>query len=88
MIAAVPRVEIYSKKDCPWCEKAKKLFDNLGMGYTEYVLNEHYTKKELQEKIPGVSTVPQIYINQKLVGGYTELTTYLEESLSHYAHDI
>lgn len=81
-------VEIYSKKDCPWCEKAKKLFDNLSIDYKEFVLNEDYTKQELQEKVPGAKTVPQIFINNKHIGGFSELTTYLEESISNYAHDI
>lgn len=81
-------VEIYSKRDCPWCERAKKLFDNLNVEYKEFVLNEDITKQELQEKIPGVKTVPQIFINNKLIGGFTELSAYLEESISNYAHDI
>ena len=82
------KVEIYGKTDCIWCDKTKILFDNLNIKYTFYTLNEDYTKEELQEKIPDVKTVPQIFVNNRLIGGYTEVTTHLEEVLSDFAHDM
>ena len=81
-------VEIYSKEECIWCEKTKNILENLNIKYKDYILNKHYTKEELQEKIPEVKTLPQIYVNNKHIGGYSEFTTYIEEVISNYAHDI
>lgn len=81
-------VEIYGKDNCPWCKRAQELFDNLSIKYNYYTLNVDYTKEELYEKVPDAKTVPQIFINNKLIGGFNDIAMHLEEVLSGYAHDI
>lgn len=80
-------IEIYSKDNCPWCEKAFKLFDSMGSKYTVYKLGVDYTKDELIEKIgPDVkATVPQIYISGTRVGGYTDLEKYILKNMGNNA---
>lgn len=75
-------VTVYSKPDCPWCDKAKALLKEKNMSYTEKVLNVDYTRDDLR-LIVGPDkklTVPQILIGNYLVGGYENLVTYLETS--------
>jgi glutaredoxin len=57
-------IEIYGKPACPYCEKAKSDF----------------TREELFEQFPTARTFPQIKINEKVVGGYEQLVTYIEET--------
>tara|TARA_B100000941_G_scaffold115237_1_gene80919 strand:+ start:6 stop:257 length:252 start_codon:yes stop_codon:yes gene_type:complete len=77
-------ITIYGKSDCGWCERAKKLCDDYKLDY-EYknIVNDHY-KVELFEKLPGVRTVPQIWMNEKHVGGFEGLTTEIENTIGGY----
>lgn len=69
----MPKVVIYSKSYCPFCDRAKALFKAKNIDFETIQLDdkpELYT--ELKQKT-GMMTVPQIFINDKLVGGYTDL---------------
>lgn len=72
---------IYSKSDCPWCEKAKKLLDSYNFPYEEKVLNIDYTKEELAKLLPENTkiTVPQIFRGDQYIGGYDTLLGYFEQ---------
>ena len=41
---------------------------------------EKLSREDLLESVPNARTVPQIFINNQLVGGFTELKTYLEQT--------
>lgn len=81
-------IRIYSKPNCPWCVKAKELMKNLHLDYEEFILNVDYTKDELRQLVyehKPVSasmspplTVPQIFVNMKLIGGYEDFAEYCE----------
>lgn len=63
-------VLIYTKSYCPFCTRAKALFDNLGVAYEEIDLEqEEDRKEEMVKKAGGRTTVPQIFIGGKHVGG-------------------
>lgn len=67
------KVTIYSKTYCPFCVRAKKLLENKGVPFEEIMVDsDPQLFAELKQK-SGMMTVPQIFINEKLVGGYTEL---------------
>lgn len=74
-------IEIFTKTDCVWCVKAKELMKNLSLNYTEYKLGTDYQKEDLQELLGKEKrlTVPQIYVNGYLVGGYEDFAQYTEE---------
>ena len=76
-------IEIYTLSYCPYCAAAKRFFDERGMKYTEYQLdgNEDEEFRKLQKKfnIQNGVTVPQIIVNGKRIGGYTDMMTLLEE---------
>lgn len=76
-------IEIYTLSYCPYCAAAKRFFDERGMKYTEYQLdgNEDEEFRKLQKKfnIQNEVTVPQIIVNGKRIGGYTDMMALLEE---------
>ena len=66
-------VVIYSKPNCPFCTKAKDWFDRHGYTYTENILYTADQIMALLQKVPGARSVPQIYIDDKLIGTYDDL---------------
>lgn len=74
--------EIYTKKTCPWCIKAKELLKTNNIGYAEFVLGiDDISKVDIEKKIGNdtkVTTVPQIFVDGEYIGGCTELMKFLE----------
>ena len=71
-----PKVEIYTKWGCPYCVRAKALLDGKGVAYEEYDITLGGPKMaEMQERVPGARTVPQILIAGEAVGGYPRVST-------------
>ncbi|MFK7823559.1 MAG: glutaredoxin 3 [Oligoflexales bacterium] len=69
-------VLMYSKSTCPYCVAAKKLFNTKGVSFQEIDIN-HYPEKrdEMLAKANGRTTVPQIFIGDIHVGGFTDLVS-------------
>ena len=65
-------IEIWSKPQCPFCDKAENLCKQKNFVYKKYMLDEDFTREELVEKFPSARTFPQITIDGELIGGYTE----------------
>ena len=69
------RLKIYSTGRCPMCDKTKKLLDKWGIPYTEArVDTDNAALREMSVKTDGARTVPQITIDGKWIGGFSELT--------------
>lgn len=69
-----PEIEIYSLKGCPYCNRAKSFLKSKGFSYKEYNIGESKQKKqEMLERTDGAKTVPQIFVNDELIGGYDDL---------------
>jgi len=71
---------IWSKNQCPYCDQAKALLKMKGIEFEERNINKDYTKEQLLEAVPTARTVPQVFLDQQLIGGFTELKKYLEEN--------
>ncbi|MCB0405613.1 MAG: glutaredoxin 3 [Bdellovibrionales bacterium] len=67
------KVEIYTTTFCPYCIRAKALLDSKGVSYTETDLQGRPQELSDLKKRTGHMTVPQIFINGTLVGGFSEL---------------
>lgn len=68
------KVEIYTKFACSFCVRAKALLDSKGVKYTEYdVGGGGANRDEMAQRVPGARTVPQIFINDKAIGGSDDL---------------
>ena len=71
------QITIYSKNNCLYCTKAKNLVKNLGLEYTEKKLEEFESVDKMLEDIgKQVRQMPQIKINDELIGGYNQLVEY------------
>jgi glutaredoxin len=73
-------VIIWSKYNCPYCDQAKALLKQRDVQFEERKIGDGYTKEELLEAIPTARTVPQVIINGNLIGGFTELRKYIDET--------
>ena len=68
------RVDIYTKFGCPYCARAKRLLDEKGADYEEFEINSMRGKRdEMLERANGRTTVPQIFIDGRHVGGSDDL---------------
>ena len=68
------KVEIYTKFGCPYCARAKRLLEEKGADYEEYEINSMSGKRaEMLERSNGRTTVPQIFIDGRHVGGSDDL---------------
>jgi glutaredoxin 3 len=69
-----PKVEIYTKWGCPYCVSAKALLARKGVAFEEYDITMGGPKRdEMRARVPGASTVPQILIGGRPVGGSDDL---------------
>ena len=73
------KVEIYSKKSCTYCDMAKNFFDLKGISYEVYDADNPEVFQEMLKRNPAARTVPQIFIDGTLVGGYTDLIEKFSE---------
>ena len=73
------KVEIYSKKICTYCDMAKNFFDLKGISYEVYDADNPEVFQEMLIRNPAARTVPQIFIDGTLVGGYTDLIEKFSE---------
>ena len=71
-------VIVWSKYHCPYCDQAKALLNQKGIKFEERKIGDGYTKEELLEAVPTARTVPQIIIDGKPIGGFTELKQHLQ----------
>lgn len=67
---------IWSKYECAFCDKAKALLTVKGIEFEERKIGDGYTKEDLLESVPTAKSVPQIFIDNQLIGGYQELENY------------
>jgi len=68
------KIEIYSKKTCPYCDRAKQLLDHKKVHYTEIKVDENPADLEaMLLRAEGRRTVPQIFINNQGIGGCDDL---------------
>ena len=65
-------ITIYGKPRCPFCDRAKALCEQKGLDYEYKMLDADFTAEELFEKVPNARTFPQIWIDEKHVGGYDQ----------------
>ena len=68
----MPTVTIYTKSWCPYCEAAKTLLQKKNVTYTEVPVKSGVEQAEMAKK-SGRSTVPQIWIGERHVGGCDDL---------------
>jgi len=71
-------VEIYSKSNCLYCDKAKNYFTQNNISYVEHNAEIPEVFEVLMQRNPYARTMPQIFIDNELIGGYTDLEDWLQ----------
>tara|TARA_Y100000748_G_C15496252_1_gene488314 strand:- start:1592 stop:1843 length:252 start_codon:yes stop_codon:yes gene_type:complete len=66
-------IKIYTATWCGPCHSAKSLLKELNLEFDEINIEDENISREQLYKISGNYTVPQIFINGKCIGGYTQL---------------
>ena len=69
----MPRIRIYTTRWCGYCVRAKALLDSRGHDYEEVALDDDPGFRARLQELTGNWTVPQILIDERPIGGYTEL---------------
>ena len=68
------RIEIYTKAFCPYCYRAKHLLDRKGVDYEEIDITMGGPHRaEMIQRAQGRTTVPQIFIDDRHIGGSDDL---------------
>lgn len=83
---------IFGRQGCPYCVRAKELAEKLSkerddFSYRYIDINaEGITKEDLSKSVgKPVETVPQIFIDEKPIGGCTDFETYAKEHLGLFS---
>jgi glutaredoxin len=71
---------VWSKPACPYCDQAKALLKMKEIEYEEKIIGDGYLKEDLLEAVPGARSVPQIFLDEELIGGFNELKKRLEHA--------
>ena len=69
----MPAIVMYTKSWCPYCDRAKALLREKGQSWTEIDIEEQDGRRVEMIERSGQSTVPQIWIGDRHVGGFDEL---------------
>jgi glutaredoxin 3 len=69
----VAKVRVYSTRWCGYCVRAKALLESRGIEYEEISLDDDPAFRQKLFDLTGGWTVPQILIDGRPIGGYTEL---------------
>lgn len=69
-----PRIEIYTTPTCPFCVAAKRLLTQKGAEFEEIsVAWDPFGRRRMSQRANGGSTVPQIFIDDRHIGGCDDL---------------
>lgn len=71
------KIEMYTQDLCGYCTAASKEFEERGWEYIGRNIKHEDNKQELLKRLPNVKTVPQIWIDDEHIGGYTDLIDWL-----------
>jgi glutaredoxin len=69
---------VWSKDACPFCVQAKALLESRGIEFEERNVSHDWTREQLLEAVPDARTLPQIFLDDTHIGGFTELRKHLQ----------
>lgn len=68
------KIEVYGTATCPYCLRAKTLLDRKGVAYEEIrVDKQRGSRDEMESRANGRTSVPQIFIDDRHIGGYDDM---------------
>lgn len=82
---------IFGREGCPFCVRAKDVAEKLTESRDDFkfryvdIQKEGLSKADLEKTVgKPVETVPQIFLDQQHIGGFTEFEAYAKENLGLY----
>ena len=72
------KATVWSKDACPFCVQAKALLESKGIELEERNVSADWTREQLLEAVPTARTLPQIFLDDNYIGGFTELRRHLQ----------
>lgn len=80
-------ITIYGHARCGWCVKAKKLAEQYHLKYEWKDTDMSENLNDLKKKFPNVKTVPQIWWDDRHIGGYEQFSSEIENTLGNYGQE-
>ena len=74
------KIEIYGRKKCVFCDKAKELCESYGLDYKYHELGVDFNRDKMKLLFPDAKTYPQIKLDEKSIGGFSQFQTMIELS--------
>lgn len=71
---------VYSKTDCPYCDKVKQVLDLTKQRFVVYTLDEDFTRDQFYAEFGEGSTFPQVLCDDKKLGGSVDTIKFLKEN--------
>ncbi len=71
-------IEIYYKNWCGYSQAALAMLDDLGVAYTRIDVTTDRVREAEMVRRSGRTSVPEIFINDELIGGYEDLRAFLQ----------
>ena len=68
---------VIGSDNCPWCDKVLRLLENYGKSVSYFSISDYPQFKVMLKKL-GLATVPQVFKEDDLIGGYEDTKAYLE----------
>jgi len=69
----MPKVQVYTKKNCAYCVRAKALLQKKGVAYEEIDVENDDARRAWLVEATGQRTVPQIFVGDRSLGGFTDV---------------
>jgi glutaredoxin 3 len=70
----MPKIELYATRHCPYCSAARALLKRKGLSFVEFDIAGNWElRDEMIERAHGQTTIPQIFLDDRHIGGITEL---------------
>ncbi len=70
----MPKITVYSTPFCPYCVAAKRMLTKKGAKFIEIDVSDNGKREAMIAKSNGKYTVPQIFINERHIGGFDDLS--------------
>tara|TARA_B100001540_G_C15532875_1_gene517778 strand:+ start:104 stop:340 length:237 start_codon:yes stop_codon:yes gene_type:complete len=70
---------VYSKEDCPYCQRVKTVLELTGQDFVVYTLGKDFTREGFYAEFGEGSTFPQVVCDSESLGGCKETVKYLKQ---------
>ena len=69
----MPKVQVYTKRNCAYCVRAKALLGKKGVAFEEIDVENDDARRAWLVEASGQRTVPQIFVGDRSLGGFTDI---------------